>query len=74
MAAKHCKNLVKYEERKKKMAAKHRENMAKIEEMRGGNNENMRRTNQNKWNRQFHRLDKYGNAIHPRYRKNEKKL
>ena len=44
--------------------------MAKIEEIWEKNDKYIR----NNWNRQFRGLDKYGNAIHPRYRKNEKKL
>ena len=31
-------------------------------------------TDKNKRNRLFRGLDKHGKAIHPRYRKNEKKL
>ena len=70
--------MTKFEKEMAEKRTKHEEKMAekrtKHEEKMKKDNDNTYQYMKNKWNRQFRVLDKYGNAIHPRYRKNEGKL
>ena len=59
--------MTKFEKEMAEKRTKHEEKMKK-------DNDNTYQYMKNKWNRQFRGLNKYDNAIHPRYRKNEKKL
>jgi transketolase len=63
---KHLAAMAKLEKEMAENRIKHEEKMKKY-------NDNTYQYMKNKWNRQFRGLDKYGNGIHPRYRKNEKK-